>query len=73
MKRLFTDEDRYNEAANEMISEIAPQIRKVVEKWVRKGYSARDVQLVIQMEVMDASLLEIMTPSNYLERKKKDE
>ena len=65
MKRLFDDNDRFTLDGQKLAEEVGGFITAKVSNWVKAGFSARDIQLIIQGAVLDACIMEILDSKNY--------
>lgn len=50
MKRLFDDKDQYTPEGNKLGDEVDKALRPIIDKWFDEGYSARDIQYIIEQE-----------------------
>lgn len=50
MKRLFNEEDRYNDVATTISDEARKALEPIVKKWAEQGYSIRDIEYIINAE-----------------------
>ena len=62
MKDFFTKwGERYTEEARQFLQECGlGKVRDAIRKWSAEGYSIREMQLLLQMEIMDICLMEVL-------------
>lgn len=60
LRRLFTHADRYTDDAHALDSKVTQALRPIVDAWVAKGFSIRDIQFVMTGAVQDACIDSIL-------------
>ncbi len=66
MKRLFREEDdRYTPEGTQLENEIYGRLSVLVSNWALKGYSVRDIQLILISAVTDACLMQVLDGRQY--------
>lgn len=51
VKRLFDDNDMYNDDSREFCAEVQDVLKPLISRWVEKGFSTRDIAFIIQEDV----------------------
>ena len=51
MKRLFNEYEARNKDGNKLGDDVATALDPIIEKWHGKGFSVRDIELIITSEV----------------------
>ena len=71
MKRLFKDQDTvWKEEANDLTRDVRQAIRPIIDAWVSKGYSIREIGYIVVMEATGLTV-EIALTKRLSGRKKK--
>jgi len=74
MKRLFKNEDTaWKDEANDLAHEVNQALMPVVQAWMRKGYSVREITYVIVSEATHIASHMALTKVFDLRKKRREE
>ncbi len=74
MKRLFTKQDTvWKGEANDLASEVSQALMPIVQAWMRKGYSIREISYVVVSEATHIASHMALTKAFDLRKKRRKE